>query len=127
MHYLTVSALGLSYHLSSHTSPTSYIINNTDVSPLKLSEVPDVHEVVERISHLDSHKAVGIDGIPTKYVKASPLCMAVLLTKLINKSISSAVFANSKITQWFFIVQFSSHFSYTIYVNDLPNVISFFI
>ena len=90
-HFLSVAQKTVSVLPSSHTSPTSYITINTDVSPLKLSEV-DVQEVVECISHLDSHKAVGVDGIPAKFVKASPLCLAVLLTKLINKSISSAVF-----------------------------------
>jgi len=49
-------------------------------------------DVVEYISHLDSHKAVGVDGIPVKFIKASPLSMAVLMTKLINKSILFATF-----------------------------------
>ena len=107
-HFLSVAQKTVSALPSSHTSPTSYIAINTDVSPLKLSEV-DVQEVVECISHLDSHKAVGFDGIPAKFVKASPLCMAVLLTKLINKSIFFSCLsglleicccnANSKITQ----------------------------
>jgi len=56
-----------------------------------LSEV-DVQEVVECISDLDSHKAVGIDRIPTKFIKSSPVCMAMLLTRLGNKSILSATF-----------------------------------
>jgi len=53
------------------------------VSPLKLSEVT-VQDVVEYISYLDSHKAVGVDGTLAKFIKASPLSMAVLMTKLIN-------------------------------------------
>jgi len=78
--------------LSSRTSVTSYINNiSNDVSPLKLSEVT-VQDVVEYISYLDSHKAVGVDGIPAKFIKASPLNIAVLMTKLINKSILSAIF-----------------------------------
>jgi len=48
------------------------------MSPLKLSEV-DVQEVVDYISHLDSHKAVGVYGIPAKFVKASPVNMAMLV------------------------------------------------
>ena len=35
---------------------------------------------------------MGVDGIPTKFVKASPVNVAVLVAKLINKSILSAVF-----------------------------------
>ena len=35
---------------------------------------------------------VGVDGISTKFVKASPVCMAMLLAKLINRSIVSATF-----------------------------------
>ena len=56
-----------------------------------MSEV-DIQKVVKCISGLDSHKAVRIDGIPTKFIKASPVCMAVLLTRLVNKSILSATF-----------------------------------
>ena len=70
----------------SHTSPTSYIGKNTNVSLMELTEV-DVQEVVECISCLDSHKAIGVDEIPTKFIKASPVCMAMLLTRLVNKSV----------------------------------------
>ena len=31
-----------------------------------------VQEVFEHISYLDSHKAVGVDGIPARLIKASP-------------------------------------------------------
>jgi len=41
---------------------------------------------VTYISHLANHKAV---GIPAKFVKASPINMALVVTKLINKSILS--------------------------------------
>jgi len=55
---------------SSHISVISYINNiSDDVSPLRLSEVT-VQDVVE---YMDSHKAVGVDGTPAKFIKASPL------------------------------------------------------
>jgi len=61
------------------------------MSPLKLSEV-DVQEVVDYISHLDSHKAVGVDGIPAKFVKASPVNMAMLVCSWLKyQSILSAI------------------------------------
>ena len=53
---------------------------------MSLSEV-SVQDVTEYISKLDTKKTVGVDGIPTKFIQASPHCMALLLTKLINKSI----------------------------------------
>ena len=90
-HFLSVAQKTVSDLPFSDISVTSYINRNTDVSPLKLSEV-DVQEVVECISRLDGHKAVGVDGIPTKFVKASPVCMVMLLAKLINRSITSATF-----------------------------------
>ena len=64
------------------------------MSPLRLSEV-DVQEVVDYISLLDSHKAVGVDGIPAKFVKASPVNMAMLVPKLTNKSILSGTFPDA--------------------------------
>ena len=59
------------------------------MSPLRLVTEVDVQEVVDYISHLANHKAVGVDGIPAKFVKASAINMALLVTKLINKSILS--------------------------------------
>ena len=80
----------------------------------------DVQEVVECISHLDSHKAVGVDGI---LIKASPLSMAVLLTKLINKSISSAVLPIvtpiPKSYNGSSLSKLSSHFSSTSSLQDI--------
>ena len=35
---------------------------------------------------------MSVDAIPTKFIKASPAGMAVLLVQLVNKSISSSVF-----------------------------------
>jgi len=50
-----------------------------------------VQDVLDYTSQLDTNKAVGIDGISTKFIRVSP-CMAVLSTKLINKSIFSSSF-----------------------------------
>ena len=44
------------------------------------------------IQALDIHKAVGIDEIPTRFVKAAPYGMAVILTTLINMSILTCTF-----------------------------------
>ena len=54
----------------------------------------DVWEVHRRICDLSIHKSAGIDKIPTKFIKASTFNMAMLLTKLINKSIISQTFPN---------------------------------
>ena len=56
---------------------------------MSLSEV-EVQDVVEYISNLNINKAARIDGISTKFIRASPHCMALLLTKLINKSVLSS-------------------------------------
>ena len=44
------------------------------------------------ICDLNIHKAVEVDEISTKFIKASTFNMAVLLTKLIDKSIASQKF-----------------------------------
>jgi len=63
------------------------------VPSLSLPEV-SVQDVINYISQLDSTKTVGIDGISTKFIRVSPQCMAVLITKLVNKSILSSSFPN---------------------------------
>ena len=45
----------------------------------------NVQDVIDYISQLDFNKAVGINGFSTKFIQVSPQCMAVLITKLINK------------------------------------------
>jgi len=54
----------------------------------------EVHmgDVLQHIKVLDIHKAVGIDQIPTRFVKAVPYGRAVILTKLIDMSISTCTF-----------------------------------
>ena len=75
------------------TSPLSYI-SVSDVPAMMLAEV-DVGEVYRHICDLNIHKAVGVDNISTKFIKASPGGMAVLLTRLINKSITSHTFPDT--------------------------------
>ena len=58
-----------------------------------LAEV-DVSEVYRHICDLNIHKAVGVDNISTKFIKASPGGMSVLLTRLINKSITLHAFSD---------------------------------
>jgi len=65
-----------------------------DVQDMILAEV-DVGEIYRHICCLNNHKAVGVDNISTKFIKASPGGMAVLLTKLINKSIMSHTFPDT--------------------------------
>ena len=49
-------------------------------------------DISELILELDSHKAMGVDAISTRFIKASPVSMATLLVRLINKSILCSVF-----------------------------------
>ena len=61
-------------------------ISVLDVPDIQLDEI-DEGEVYRHICDLNIHKAVGVDNISTKFIKASSSGMAVLLTKLIHKSI----------------------------------------
>ena len=72
------------------TSPLSYI-SVSDISTMMLAEV-GVSEVYRYLCDFNFHKAMGVDNIPTRFIKASPGGMAVLLTRLINKSITLHVF-----------------------------------
>ena len=89
-HFLTVAGKTVSDLPSSSISPLSYI-DCADVPDFSLSEV-HVDDVFQHIQALDIHKAVGIDEIPTRFVKAAPYGMAVILTKLINMSILTCTF-----------------------------------
>ena len=121
-HFLPVVQKTVSDLPLSDISVTSYINRNTDVSPLKLSEV-DVQEVVECISHLDGHKVVGVDGILTTFVKASPVCIAMLLATVNYQEYCISHLSrlleicycntNSKISHWFLAVQLSPYFCAT--------------
>ena len=97
------------------TSPLSYI-SVSDVPAMMLAEV-DVGEVYRHICDLNIHKAVGVDNISTKFIKASPGGMAVLLTRLINKSITSHTFPDTWKNAVVVPVQKSTH--YLIFVQSL--------
>ena len=49
----------------------------------------EVGEVYGHICDLNIHKTMGVDNISTKFIKASPNGMAILLTKLIIKYAST--------------------------------------
>ena len=51
-----------------------------------------VDEVVGILSNLDSARATGCDELSVRFIKACPLAMAKLLTRIINQSISSCTF-----------------------------------
>ena len=89
-HFLTVAHKTVGELQSSITSPLSYI-SVSDVPDIIMKEV-DVCEVHEYICDLNIHKAVGVDRISTKFIKASTFNMAILLTIHINKSITSKTF-----------------------------------
>ena len=100
-HFLTIAHKTVGEMQLSTTSPLSYIAVS-DVPDMVMKEV-DVWEVHRRICDLSIHKSAGIDKIPTKFIKASTFNMAMLLTKLINKSIISQTFPdiwkNAVVTQ----------------------------
>jgi len=75
------------------TSLLSYI-SVSDVPAMILAEV-DVSEVYSHIYDLNIHKAVGVDDISTKFIKASPGGIALLLTRFINKSITLHAFPDA--------------------------------
>ena len=89
-HFLTIAYKTVGELPSSTTSPLSYILV-LDVPDIALKEI-DVREVHEYVCDPNVHKAVGVDRISTKFIKASPFNMAILLTKLINKGITSNTF-----------------------------------
>ena len=89
-HFLTVAGKTVADLPSSSISSLSYI-DCVDVPDFSLSEV-HVDDVFQHIQALDIHKAVGIDEIPTRFVKAAPYGMAVILTTLIKMSILMCTF-----------------------------------
>ena len=56
-----------------------------------LSEVSET-TVTSIISSLDTKKASGVDGIPIKFIKAEPSSIGMLVTRLVNLSITSGIF-----------------------------------
>ena len=55
----------------------------------------DVDEVASILTSFDSNRATGCDGLSVRFIKACPLAMARLLTRIINQSISLCTFPNS--------------------------------
>ena len=49
-------------------------------------------KVVSILTNLDSAKATGCDDLSVRFIEVCPLAMAKLLTRVINKSISSCTF-----------------------------------
>ena len=80
------------YHQLPSVSPLSYLHDARDTT-FQISAV-GVDDTVSVLSNLDSAKATGCDGLPVKFLKACPLAMGRLLTKVINQSISSHSFPN---------------------------------
>jgi len=76
-YFLTIVQKTVADWPSSSVSPLSYI-NCVDVPDLSISEV-QFDDVVGYIQVLGVHKAVGIDGISTHFIKASPYGMTVVL------------------------------------------------
>ena len=52
----------------------------------------DVDEAASILTSLDSTRATGCDELSVRFIKACPLAMARLLTRIINQSISSCTF-----------------------------------
>ena len=82
-HFLTIAHKTIGDLQLSSTCPLSYI-SSLEVPNMTVATV-DVSKVYRHICDLNVHKAVKVDRIPTRLIKASPNSMAVLLTNLINK------------------------------------------
>ena len=89
-HFLSVAQKTVGDLPFTDMCPLSYVTSK-DVPAMHFTEV-GIQHVSEFILKLDSHKAMGVDAIPTRFIKASPVSMASLLMRLINKSISCSVF-----------------------------------
>jgi len=89
-HFLSVAQKTVSDLPFIDTCPLSYI-TSTVVLVMHLTEV-DIQDISELILKLESHKAMGVDAIPTRFIEASPASMATLFVWLINKNISSSTF-----------------------------------
>ena len=89
-HFLTIAHKTIGDLPYSSTCPLSYI-SSLNVPDMMLAEM-EVDEVYRHICGLNIHKTMGVDNISTKFIKASPNGMAVLLTKLINKSVTLHTF-----------------------------------
>ena len=94
MHFLSITGKTVQYLPISPVSPLSYV-SETDVPCLDLTAVTkDV--VISMICKLDSKKATGCDKLPIRFIKTCPDAMGRLLTALVNKSLSTVSFQNSR-------------------------------
>ena len=91
-HFLSVAQKTVSDLPFTDICPLSYITTK-DVPAMHLIEV-GVADISELILELDSHKAMGADAISARFTKASPVSMATLLVRLINKSILFQIAGN---------------------------------
>ena len=55
----------------------------------------DADKVASILTSLHSNRATGCDGLSVRFIKACPLAMVMLLTRVINQSISLCTFPNS--------------------------------
>ena len=60
-------------------------------SAFQLSEVSG-SDVISIINGLENKKASGIDGISVRFIKAEPISIGQLITRLLNCSITSGIF-----------------------------------
>ena len=89
-HFLSVAQKTVGDLPFTDICPLSYVTSK-DVPAMHFTEV-GIQHVSELILKLDSHKAMVINAIPTRFIKASPVSMATLLMQLINKSILCSIF-----------------------------------
>ena len=76
--------------LSTSLSPLSYLLDCSEANFQMLTV--DVDEVASILTILDPTRATGCDELSVRFIKACPLAMARLLTRVINQSISSCMF-----------------------------------
>ena len=77
---------------STSLSPLSYLLDRSEANFQMFTVDVDVDEVVSILTSLDSARATGCDELSVRFIKACPLAMARLLTRVINQSISSCTF-----------------------------------
>lgn len=93
-YFLSVSQQIVNTITPSAISPTSFLCQG-DIPKLEFSLV-EIEEVVHLIRQMSSNKATGADKIPTRLLKSCPMSFGVIITELINRSISTNTFP----TQW---------------------------
>ena len=87
MPYNTVQSIPLT------SSPLSNLLDHCEATFWMSTVAAD--EVASILTSLDSNRATSCDGLSVRFIKACPLTMAGLLTRVINQSISLCTFPNS--------------------------------